>query len=75
MDTIAQMFGMGFVGIILVCLVWTVMSYIFSSKSRDRNKKLLDNMELVIFSFLLGIAIGMYISSQIESHIDKNIKN
>ena len=45
MDTIAQIFGMTFVGIILVCLVWTVMSYIFSSESRDRNKKLLDNMK------------------------------
>ena len=45
MDTIAQVFGMTFVGIILVCLIWTVMSYIFSSESRDRNKKLLDNME------------------------------
>ena len=29
MDTIAQIFGMTFVGVILVCLVWTVMSYIF----------------------------------------------
>ena len=45
MDTIAQIFGMTFVGIILVCLIWTVMSYIFSSESRDRNKKLLNNME------------------------------
>ena len=45
MDTMAQIFGMGFVGIILVCLVWTVMSYIFSSESMDRNKKLLDNMK------------------------------
>ena len=45
MDTIAQIFGMTFVGVILVCLVWTVMSYIFSSESRDRNKKLLDNMK------------------------------
>ena len=45
MDMAAQIFGMTFVGIILVCLVWTVMSYIFSSESRDRNKKLLDNMK------------------------------
>ena len=45
MNMIAQIFGMTFVGIILVCLIWTVMSYIFSSESRDRNKKLLDNME------------------------------
>ena len=41
----AQIFGMTFVGIILVCLVWTIMSYIFSSESRNRNKKLLDNMK------------------------------
>ena len=45
MNMIAQIFGMTFVGIILVCLVWTVMSYIFSSESRDRNKNLLDNMK------------------------------
>ena len=45
MEMVAQVFGMTFVGIILVCLVWTVMSYIFSSESRDRNKKLLDNMK------------------------------
>jgi len=45
MDIIAQIFGMTFVGIILVCLIWNVMSYIFSSESRNRNKKLLDNME------------------------------
>ena len=45
MEIVAQIFGMTFVGIILVCLVWTVMSYIFSSESRDRNKKLLDNMK------------------------------
>ena len=42
---IAQIFGLTFVGILLVCLVWTVMSYIFSSKSMDRNKKLLDNIK------------------------------
>jgi hypothetical protein len=41
----AQIFGMTFVGIILVCLIWTVMSYIFSSENMDRNKKLLDNMK------------------------------
>jgi hypothetical protein len=45
MNMIAQIFGMTFVGIILVCLVWTIMSYIFSSESRNRNKKLLDNMK------------------------------
>ena len=45
MKIVAQAFGMTFVGIILVCLVWTVISYIFSSESRDRNKKLIDNMK------------------------------
>ena len=45
MEMVAQVFGMTFVGIILICLIWTVMSYIFSSESRDRNKKLLDNMK------------------------------
>ena len=45
MEIVAQIFGMTFVGIILVCLVWTVMSYIFSSDSLKGNKKLLDNME------------------------------
>ena len=45
MEMVAQIFGMTFVGIILVCLVWTVMSYILSSDSRDRNRKLLDNMK------------------------------
>ena len=45
MNMIAQIFGMTFVGIILVCLVWTIMSYIFSSESKDKNKKLLDNMK------------------------------
>ena len=45
MDMAAQIFGMTFVGIILVCLIWNIMSYIFSSESRDRNKKLLDNMK------------------------------
>ena len=45
MEMVAQILGMTFMGIILVCLVWTVMSYIFSSESMDRNKKLLDNMK------------------------------
>jgi len=27
-----------------------------------------------LMMIVLGIAIGMYISSQIENHIDKNIK-
>ena len=42
---VAQILGMTFMGIILICLVWTIMNYIFSSESMDRNKKLLDNMK------------------------------
>ena len=42
---IAQIFGMTLVGIIILCVLSTVMSYIFKSLSRDRNKRLLENME------------------------------
>tara|TARA_R110001632_G_scaffold17178_3_gene54717 strand:+ start:136 stop:294 length:159 start_codon:yes stop_codon:yes gene_type:complete len=45
MDTIAQIFGITFVGIILLCLIWTILSYIFSDDAMDRNKKLVDNMK------------------------------
>ena len=45
MEIVAQMLGFTFIGIILVCLIWAIMSYIFSSESMDKNKKLLDNME------------------------------
>ena len=40
---IAQTFGMIFVGIIVICLASTVLSYIFNRE--DSNKKLLDNMK------------------------------
>ena len=45
-DTIAIILGMTFVGVILICLVWTVLSYIFNGMdtSGKRNKKLIDNM-------------------------------
>ena len=42
---IAQIFGMTFIGIIVVCLITSILKSIFSSESRDRNKKLLDNMK------------------------------
>ena len=41
----AQIFGMTFIGIITVCLITSILKAIFSSESRDRNKKLLDNMK------------------------------
>jgi len=46
-STIAQIFGMIFLGIILVCIAWTVMEYIFTSMETPgkRNKKLLNNMK------------------------------
>ncbi len=37
MEKIAQILGMGFVCIIIICLVWTVLSYIFRSL-KDDNK-------------------------------------
>ena len=45
-DAVAVIFGMTFVGIIIICLVWTVISYIFNGmdSSGKRNKKLVDNM-------------------------------
>jgi hypothetical protein len=42
-DTIAVIFGMTFVGVILVCLVWTIGNYIFNNID-SQNKKLLNNM-------------------------------
>jgi len=43
-ETVAQVFGMTFVGIIVICIAWTIMEYIFS-KPNKQNKKLLDNMK------------------------------
>jgi|TARA_R110001599_G_scaffold16527_1_gene67064 Na+-transporting methylmalonyl-CoA/oxaloacetate decarboxylase gamma subunit len=43
MATIAQIFGMTFVGVILVCLVWTIMSYVLNSYTP--NNKLKENIK------------------------------
>ena len=43
MEMVAQMFGMTFIGIILVCLVWTIGSYI--SEAYPPNNKLEENMK------------------------------
>ena len=42
---IAQVFGMVFVGIIVICLVSTILNYVFNRSDMDTNKKLLDNMK------------------------------
>jgi len=44
MEIVAQVFGMSFVGLIVICIAWTVMQYIFS-KPNKQNKKLMDNMK------------------------------
>ncbi len=44
METVAQIFGLTFVGIILICLVWTIVEYIVLAWPEDQNKKLMDNM-------------------------------
>ena len=46
MDMVALIFGMGFVGLILICLVWTILVYIFNNVdgTTKSNKKLIDNM-------------------------------
>jgi hypothetical protein len=43
-ETIGQIFGMTFVGIIMVCLAWTIVEYIVThcEGPTKRNKKLLD---------------------------------
>jgi len=42
-----QVFGLAFVGIIVICIAWTILEYIFTGldKPGKRNKKLLDNMK------------------------------
>ena len=45
-ELIAQIFGMVFVGTIMICIGWTIVTYILGSieKPNKQNKKLLDNM-------------------------------
>ena len=47
MELIAQIFGLGLVGIIMICLAWTIIEYIFTtiSKPGDQNRKLMDNIK------------------------------
>ena len=42
-ETVAQIFGMAFIGIIIICIVWTFGSYVIRS-SESQNDDLLDNM-------------------------------
>tara|TARA_R100001377_G_scaffold84408_1_gene67887 strand:+ start:699 stop:860 length:162 start_codon:yes stop_codon:yes gene_type:complete len=42
-ETVAVILGITFVGIILICLVWTIMSYI--AESSAPNNKLEDNIK------------------------------
>jgi len=46
-ETIAQVFGMIFVGVILICIVWTMLEYILESTTpiNKQNKKLMDNIK------------------------------
>ena len=46
MEIVAQIFGMTFLAIILICLAWTIGEYIILAISEpgDQNKKLMDNM-------------------------------
>ena len=43
MEVVAQVFGLSFVGIILICLVWTIGSYIANEHSP--NNKLEENLK------------------------------
>jgi len=46
METVAQIFGMTFVGIIVLCIGWTIVEYIFTGldKPGKQDQDLLDNM-------------------------------
>tara|TARA_R110000765_G_scaffold325063_1_gene416554 strand:- start:238 stop:405 length:168 start_codon:yes stop_codon:yes gene_type:complete len=43
METIAMVFGMTFIGVIVICLIWTILSYI--SEAYAPNNKLEDNIK------------------------------
>jgi len=47
MTDIVQIMGMIFVGIIMICMGWTIVEYIFTSleSPAKRNQKLLDRAE------------------------------
>ena len=47
METVIQIFGMCFVGLIMICIGWTIIEYIFTriDTSNKQNKKLLDNIK------------------------------
>ena len=38
METVVQILGMAFVGIIMVCLGWTIVEYILGTMSKPKNK-------------------------------------
>lgn len=44
METVAIIFGMSFVGIILVCLAWTIVNYIME-EVQTPNDKLEENIK------------------------------
>ena len=46
METVIQIFGMCFVGLIMICIGWTIVEYIFTciGSSGNQNKELMDNM-------------------------------
>ena len=37
METIVQILGMTFVGIIMICVGWTIVEYIFGAMSKPKN--------------------------------------
>jgi len=43
MDTIAMIFGLTFVGVIVICLAWTILNYI--AEAYSPNNKLEENLK------------------------------
>ena len=46
-EQLAQVFGMAFVGIIMICIGLTIVEYLYTGMETPgkRNKKLMDNMK------------------------------
>jgi len=83
MEELAQIFGLTFVGVIVICIGWTVMEYIFSQPNRQ-NKKLMNNMkeldrkikkEVNSISPLFNDMTGLEVRKMMEEDFKKNYKS
>ncbi len=45
MESVVQFLGLAFVGIIMICVAWSMMEYVFNSKIFRDNNKLEENLK------------------------------